>query len=135
MTDLVTPVYINDRRVGAFFRVRDNRLGFEYDENWRRDPAAYPISLSMPLAASGYADRGRANTVGNFLWGLLPDNERTLVRWARHFEIGRGGIRGPELRRHSGCHRRAFRPRTHGERGVAGASRGFVPGIIRASGE
>lgn len=90
MSDLVTPVYINGRRIGSFSRIRDNRLGFEYDEGWRQDPSAYPISLSMPLAASGYADRGRTNTVGNYLWGLLPDNERTLTRWARHFEVGRG---------------------------------------------
>ncbi|MGY3033782.1 serine/threonine-protein kinase HipA [Bradyrhizobium sp. USDA 4354] len=42
-----------------------------------------PLSLSMPLAAE---EHGPA-TVQAFLWGLLPDNEQVLERWAKKFQV------------------------------------------------
>ena len=59
------------------------RLTFVYDSNWRGTRGAYPLSLSMPLAAE---EHGPA-AVQAFLWGLLPDNERVLDRWARKFQV------------------------------------------------
>lgn len=90
MVDLVTPVFINGRRVGSFYRIEEVRLGFDYEDDWRQDPKAYPLSLSMPLVSRTYRDDHRQQPVSNFLWGLLPDNERTLARWAGYFGIGRG---------------------------------------------
>lgn len=90
MVDLVTPVFINGRRVGRFYRIEEIRLGFDYDDDWRQQPQAYPLSLSMSLVSRTHRDDGRHQPVSNFLWGLLPDNERTLARWAGHFGIGRG---------------------------------------------
>ena len=50
---------------------------------WREAPDAYPLSLSMPLAAETHGP----NAIDAFLWGLLPDNEIVLERWARRFQI------------------------------------------------
>ncbi|WP_225136116.1 type II toxin-antitoxin system HipA family toxin [Bradyrhizobium yuanmingense] len=51
--------------------------------HWRNAEGAYPLSLSMPLAAE---EHGPA-TVRSFLWGLLPDNEQVLERWAKKFQV------------------------------------------------
>jgi serine/threonine-protein kinase HipA len=67
-------------------RVRNDargRLTFVYDSVWRGKAGAYPLSLSMPLAAE---EHGPA-AVQAFLWGLLPDNERVLDRWAKKFQV------------------------------------------------
>jgi serine/threonine-protein kinase HipA len=37
----------------------------------------------MPLAAR---EHGRS-VIGAYLWGLLPDNERVLARWAAKFQV------------------------------------------------
>ncbi len=59
------------------------RLSFTYEQSWRDADDAYPLSLSMPLAAREHEHK----VVDAFLWGLLPDNERILDRWARKFQI------------------------------------------------
>ncbi|MET4278489.1 MULTISPECIES: type II toxin-antitoxin system HipA family toxin [unclassified Bradyrhizobium] len=67
-------------------RVRNDargRLTFVYDKYWRQAEGAYPLSLSMPLAAEEHGP----SAVQAFLWGLLPDNERVLERWARRFQV------------------------------------------------
>ena len=48
-----------------------------------RSAESYPLSLSMPLAAK---EHGPA-AIEAFLWGLLPDNEFVLDRWARKFQV------------------------------------------------
>ncbi|QOG21741.1 type II toxin-antitoxin system HipA family toxin [Bradyrhizobium sp. SEMIA] len=67
-------------------RVRSDargRLTFVYDNAWRNAEGAYPLSLSMPLAAE---EHGPA-AIQAFLWGLLPDNEQVLERWAKKFQV------------------------------------------------
>jgi serine/threonine-protein kinase HipA len=67
-------------------RVRNDargRLTFVYNNSWREGQEAYPLSLSMPLAAE---EHGPA-VIQAFLWGLLPDNELVLDRWAKKFQI------------------------------------------------
>jgi serine/threonine-protein kinase HipA len=67
-------------------RVRNDargRLTFVYDSVWRGKAGAYPLSLSMPLAAEKHGPAA----VAAFLWGLLPDNERVLDRWAKKFQV------------------------------------------------
>lgn len=59
------------------------RLRFIYDDAWREARGAYPLSLSMPLAASVHEHA----VMESFLWGLLPDNEFVLSRWAQRFQV------------------------------------------------
>lgn len=68
--------------VAGELRRERGRLAFTYDARWRARPDAYPISLSMPLAA---AEHGHA-MLDAYLWGLLPDNTRILESWARRFQ-------------------------------------------------
>ena len=69
--------------IGRVQRDARGRIKFVYDDEWRKAPDAYPLSLSMPLGAK---EHGRAVTEA-FLWGLLPDNERVLARWAAKFQV------------------------------------------------
>ena len=71
------------REIGRLHREAKARLTFTYDRDWREADEAYPLSLSMPLAA---AEHG-TGVVEPFLWGLLPDNESVLDRWARKFQV------------------------------------------------
>ena len=73
---------LGGEEVGRLRQV-SGRTTFAYSGTWREDDEAYPLSLSMPLAA---AEHGPA-IVEAFLWGLLPDNERVLDRWAKRFQV------------------------------------------------
>ena len=82
MTDeLVT--LLDGKDVGRVHNDAHARLRFVYDDDWRKATDAYPLSLSMPLGAKEY---GRS-VIEAFLWGLLPDNERVLARWAAKFQV------------------------------------------------
>lgn len=74
---------LGGRGIGRVHRQTSGRLTFAYDGDWREDDDAYPLSLSMPLAASAHGP----GVVEPFLWGLLPDNERVLDRWAMRFQV------------------------------------------------
>lgn len=69
--------------VGNVYQDGHGRFRFVYHEDWRTDQNAYPISLSMPLAASEH----HHEVVDAYLWGLLPDNDRTLERYAQRFHV------------------------------------------------
>jgi serine/threonine-protein kinase HipA len=69
--------------VGRVQRDKRGRLTFVYDQAWRDTPDAYPLSLSMPLAAQEHGP----TAIEAFLWGLLPDNELVLQRWAQKFQV------------------------------------------------
>ena len=72
---------------GTLTRRPDATLRFVYDESYRANPQATPISLSMPLAVSTHQDARGRRIVTNFLWGLLPENDAVLERWGRHFHV------------------------------------------------
>jgi len=74
---------LDGKEVGHVSRDARGRLRFIYNDDWRTTPDAYPLSLSMPLAAK---EHGRS-VVEAFLWGLLPDNEHILARWAAKFHV------------------------------------------------
>ena len=59
------------------------RLRLTYDDDWREAEGSYPLSLSMPFAA---AEHGHG-AITAYLWGLLPDNELVLDRWAKRFQV------------------------------------------------
>jgi len=81
MSELAT--LLGGKEVGRVHNDTRGRLTFIYDDQWRNDIEAYPLSLSMPIAAK---EHGRA-AVEAFLWGLLPDNEQVLARWAGKFQV------------------------------------------------
>jgi serine/threonine-protein kinase HipA len=74
---------LDGKEVGRVRTDTRGRLTFVYDSTWRQAPDAYPLSLSMPLAAEEHGP----TTVQPFLWGLLPDNEQVLDRWAKKFQV------------------------------------------------
>jgi serine/threonine-protein kinase HipA len=76
-------VLLDGNEVGRVRNDARGRLTLVYNGNWRGTRGAYPLSLSMPLAAE---EHGPA-AVQAFLWGLLPDNERVLDRWAKKFQV------------------------------------------------
>lgn len=82
MTDALLAL-LDGQSIGRVTRLRSGRMAFTYDEAWRNDPDAYPLSLSMPLAASEH----RHAPIEAFLWGLLPDKEFILDRWAKRFHV------------------------------------------------
>lgn len=74
---------LGGKEVGRVQRDGHGRLSLSYSDEWRADPDAYPLSLSMPVAAREH----RRSAIETFLWGLLPDNERVLERWAAKFQV------------------------------------------------
>ncbi len=73
---------LDGREVGVVRQDR-NRLSFAYLDSWRTSRGAYPLSLSMPLAAKEHPH----SAIEPFLWGLLPDNEFILARWAQRYQV------------------------------------------------
>lgn len=76
-------VLLSDRVIGRVAQDDRARLSFNYDEAWRDVRGAYPLSLSMPLAAIEH----RHDAISAYIWGLLPDNELVLDRWAKRFQV------------------------------------------------
>ena len=74
---------LDGREAGRVARETSGRLYFIYNEEWRISENAYPLSISMPIAL---ARHGHAK-IDPFLWGLLPDNEMVLDRWAQKFHV------------------------------------------------
>ncbi len=69
--------------VGHLERHSGGRLTLEYTDEYRDRPEATPISLSMPPQVRSHPDRA----VTPWLWGLLPDNDAVVARWARQFQV------------------------------------------------
>jgi serine/threonine-protein kinase HipA len=87
-------VHMHGHLVGSIDTTDRRSLRFTYDRDYAADPASTPLSVSMPLRVSSYSHA----TVHPYLWGLLPDNDRVLDRWAREFGCspsdGAGLLRG-----------------------------------------
>ncbi len=79
MTNLA--VHMSGRLVGTLDAADRRSLRFSYDPDYAAGPASTPLSVSMPLRISPYLHA----TIHPYLWGLLPDNDRVLERWAREF--------------------------------------------------
>jgi serine/threonine-protein kinase HipA len=76
-------VILDDRLAGTLTRLSGGRLRFDYDESYRVRAGATPLSLSMPVHVGSHPD----GVVAPWLWGLLPDNDAVLRRWARHYHV------------------------------------------------
>lgn len=64
--------------VGVISRV-GSEITFTYADSYRALPTATPLSVSMPLITR----RHTHGVISPWLWGLLPDSEAVLKRWAR----------------------------------------------------
>lgn len=84
--ELVT--LLEGQEVGRIFRNERGNLKFEYADAWRLAPDAYPLSYSMPLAAREHGHKA----IDAFLWGLLPDNDRIIDRWAREHHVAKNAF-------------------------------------------
>jgi serine/threonine-protein kinase HipA len=65
----------------AQLHARGSRVTFTYEDDWLARPDAFPLSISLPLAAKEHPDRACAP----YLWNLLPDNHETLMAWTKRF--------------------------------------------------
>jgi serine/threonine-protein kinase HipA len=82
MTDSLI-VVLDDVVAGTVTRLGGGRLRFDYDPYYREQPGHTPVSLSMPIQVASHGDQ----VVTPWLWGLLPDNDAVLRRWAREFHV------------------------------------------------
>ncbi|MHB8827092.1 MAG: HipA domain-containing protein [Acidimicrobiales bacterium] len=76
-------VVMGDVVAGVLSRDSRAQLHFVYDDAYRDGATATALSISMPLAVREHPHR----VVSPWLWGLLPDNDAVLSRWARHFQV------------------------------------------------
>ncbi|MBB3941441.1 serine/threonine-protein kinase HipA [Novosphingobium fluoreni] len=76
-------VFLSGRPVGRVTQNERGKLEFVYDAAWRETRGSYPLSLSMPLAALEHPHE----SIEAYIWGLLPDNELVLARWAKNFQV------------------------------------------------
>lgn len=76
-------VLLTDKEVGEVTQRANGGYRFEYDPEWQRNPRHIPLSRSMPLQQQRHGVR----PIMNFMWGLLPDNERILDEWAKRFRV------------------------------------------------
>jgi len=83
VTDQQLHVFLNETRMGTLSRARGGKLSFIYSEDYLNREAPVPLSLTMPLDDRRYSHE----KVHPWLWGLLPDNELVLARWAQRFQV------------------------------------------------
>jgi len=100
-------VLLGGHRVGRVWPDEKGALQLRYAPEWREDPNAYPLSLSLPLARREHGEPA----VRAFLENLLPDSETILRSWGRTFGVS---------------HRNAFALLEHVGEDVAGAAQ-FIP--------
>ena len=65
-----------------------DEITIRFNEAYRSDPSATPLSVSMPRTTTLHKGAGPAA----WLWGLLPDNDDVLRRWARDYDAS---VRSP----------------------------------------
>ncbi len=75
-------IWMDGRQLGTLDGSDSRNLQIAYDETWTAGTDSTPLSISMPLAKPVYSGK----TVNAYLWGLLPDNEQVISRWAKNFQ-------------------------------------------------
>ncbi len=81
-------VLMGDRVAGSLVRLGGGQLRFDYDADYRKGDDPTPLSLSMPLPVASHAHV----IVSSWLWGLLPDNEAVIARWAKTFRASASSV-------------------------------------------
>jgi serine/threonine-protein kinase HipA len=82
MREKLLVVLLGGERIGTIVE-EAGEFSLGYDESYRSRRQATPLSLSLPLSSPHHGDPA----VRAFLWGLLPDNERVVDRWAREYQV------------------------------------------------
>lgn len=80
MSDVLS-VILDDTVAGTLTRLSGGRLRLDYADDYRGRATPTPLSVSMPIQIRTHSD----HVVSPWLWGLLPDNDAVLSRWARDF--------------------------------------------------
>jgi serine/threonine-protein kinase HipA len=75
-------IWMDGQRIGTLDGTDSRNLQISYAESWASNPSSTPLSVSMPLASPVHSGK----TVHAYLWGLLPDNEQVITRWAKSFQ-------------------------------------------------
>jgi serine/threonine-protein kinase HipA len=76
-------VFLDGIPIGHAEQSPQGQLSFTYDEEYRHDPEATPLSLSMPLTGSKHGNK----QVRAYLDGLLPDSQPARERWGRQYGV------------------------------------------------
>src|SRR3990167_1980316 len=76
-------LFLNESLIGTLIRSSNGKFRFCYDETYLLNGPGIPLSLSMPLTEQCHLH----DKISPFLWGLLPDNDLLLERWASRFQI------------------------------------------------
>jgi serine/threonine-protein kinase HipA len=76
-------VILDDVVAGTLTRLSGGRLRFDYEAAYQQQRGHTPLSLSMPIQVASHPHQ----VISPWLWGLLPDNEAVLRRWAREFHV------------------------------------------------
>jgi serine/threonine-protein kinase HipA len=76
-------VHIADALAGVVTQRPGGNFRFEYDAAYAADRTSIPLSQSMPVTQRTHGTR----SIANWMWGLLPDNEVTLNRWAQRYKV------------------------------------------------
>jgi serine/threonine-protein kinase HipA len=76
-------VILDDVVAGTVTRLAGGRLRFDYDAAYQEQPGHTPLSLSMPIQVTSHPHQ----RIDPWLWGLLPDNDAVVRRWARDFQV------------------------------------------------
>lgn len=76
-------VYLDGKRCGAVEQTPTGNVTFGYDEDYRLQRGATPLSLSMPLAAAMH----KKSAILPYRQGLLPDSEEALNAIARRYAV------------------------------------------------
>jgi len=83
-------VLLNGVNMGRIYKEKQERLSFAYDHEYLESGLGIPLSLSMPIVQQIHGH----DAIYPFLWGLLPDNEQVLQRWAAKFHVSATNIFG-----------------------------------------
>jgi serine/threonine-protein kinase HipA len=75
-------IWMDGQQLGTLDGSDSRNLHIAYDESWRTASHSTPLSISMPLATPVHSGK----TLSAYLWGLLPDNEQVIARWAKNFQ-------------------------------------------------
>lgn len=76
-------VVLEDAVAGTLARSPGGSLTFTYDDDYRLRSEATPLSLSLPKQVREHT----GSRLEAWLWGLLPDNDAVVRRWARQFHV------------------------------------------------
>ncbi|MDX1460443.1 MAG: type II toxin-antitoxin system HipA family toxin [Xanthomonadales bacterium] len=85
-------VLYNGEEMGWLTRKRrgPGGLRFRYSDSWQERPVPTPLSLGMPVDDQVHA----GDHLENWLWGLLPDDEQVLRRWAQAEQVAANDLFG-----------------------------------------